>query len=293
MDTEIYYFSGTGNSLAVAREIAKKTGAKLISISSVINADRIQAHAETVGIVFPSYLAGLSGLPLIVERFVKKITHIEVKRIFAVCTCGGYESVNALPALNKLNRVIRACGGALWAEYSVRLPMNNLDYRHIPVPIEKDSGVIIGRSKKRIAGICDSILKNKSTRFKYLKILFLFLMKPLFNMMKKPVIDDLRVRAKEPKDSPMGFSELVSLTDKNIVVNEKCTGCGICAKVCPAGNIRMIDAKPQWQHRCEMCFACDEWCPCGAIRHWSRAAGIKYHYPDIKLSDMMVNNGEF
>jgi hypothetical protein len=92
-------------------------------------------------------LAGVSGVPLIIERFVKKIANIEALHIFTVCTCGGYESVNALPSLHSLNRIIRSCNGKVSAEYSVRLPMNNLNYDHIPVHIEKDNRVIIHRSR--------------------------------------------------------------------------------------------------------------------------------------------------
>lgn len=37
MGTEIYYFSGTGNSLAVARDIAVRIGGRPIPIPSVID----------------------------------------------------------------------------------------------------------------------------------------------------------------------------------------------------------------------------------------------------------------
>lgn len=37
--------------------------------------------------------------------------------------------------------------------------MNNLDYDHIPVPIERDSGIIVERSKTKIEAIC----KNSTT----------------------------------------------------------------------------------------------------------------------------------
>lgn len=36
MRTEIYYFSGTGNSLVVVRDIAEKLGGKLVSIPAVM-----------------------------------------------------------------------------------------------------------------------------------------------------------------------------------------------------------------------------------------------------------------
>lgn len=108
--------------MALAREIAKRVNAKLIAISSTKNAEKIHVSAKTVGIIFPSYLAAVIGMPLIVDRFIKKIDNLDSLRIFAVCTCGGDESVNALPSLKKLEHTIRSCGEKLSAGYSVRLP---------------------------------------------------------------------------------------------------------------------------------------------------------------------------
>jgi len=49
---KIYYFSGTGNSFAMARDIAKKVNAELISIPKVMNTDKIHIDAESIGIIF-------------------------------------------------------------------------------------------------------------------------------------------------------------------------------------------------------------------------------------------------
>jgi len=286
---KIYYFSGTGNSFVVAKNIAEKVKADLISIPKVMSMDKIEIDAESIGIIFPSYLAPLSGLPLIVEGFVRKIANIESLHIFAVCTCGGYECVNALPSLNKLKQIIGSCGGKLSAEYSTRLPMNNLDYDHIPIPIIRDQEIIINRSKAKIDDICNRIIKKRGTRYKTAKALFNLSMTPLYKMMRQSIINDLCEKAKEPMDTQLEYFELIPLTDRSIVVDEKCTGCGICARVCPVNNIKIIDNRPQFHHRCEMCFACDEWCPSNAIRHWSRSEGVKYHHPDVSISDMIQN----
>lgn len=128
METEIYYFSGTGNSLSIARDLAKITNGKLIPIASVIGKESIDIKSERFGIVFPCYLAQQFGIPLIVENFVSRLTNISSKYIFAICTCGGFENVNALPTLKRLNRLIKLKGGKLTAEFSVKLPMNNLEY---------------------------------------------------------------------------------------------------------------------------------------------------------------------
>jgi len=290
MHTRIYYFSGTGNSYIVARDIADRIGAELISIPKAMEADMVHVDSDSMGIVFPSYLAALIGMPLIVERFVKKIDNIGALYIFAVCTCGGYECVNALPSLKKLQRLISSCGGSLSAEYSVRLPMNNLDYDHIPVPIVKDEDIIISRSRIRIDDICRRISEGRGTSFKWAKSLFYLLMTPFFNMMCRPVTKALAEKAQEPPDTKLKYYELMPLTDKSITVNEKCTGCGTCAKICPVNNIMLVDKRPQFQHRCEMCFACDEWCPSNAINHWSRPEGVKYHHPEVTAA---IKNGSY
>jgi ferredoxin/flavodoxin len=286
MSMEIYYFSGTGNSLAVAREISKRTKGKLVSIPAVMGSQSIKT-ADSIGIVFPSYMAQFFGVPLMVERFIGKLEDIGSKYIFAVCTCGGYESVNAVPTLKKLSKLIKSSGGKLRAEYSVRLPMNNLDYDHIPIPINKNSETIIEKSKKKIDIICEHIAGSKKDKYRIIKSLFNLLMSPMYLLLYKPCMTSLKKYAKEPEDSKLKYYELIPLTDKSISVDGKCNGCGICAKVCPAQNIKIIEDRPVWQHHCEMCFACDEWCPEGAIHHWSRAEGIKYHHPEVKIANML------
>ena len=62
------------------------------------------------------------------------------------------------------------------------------------------------------------------------------------------------------------FIESRQLMDWALNVDENCTGCGICANVCPVGNIHMADRMPVWQHGCEQCFACLHWCPKEALQ---------------------------
>lgn len=282
MKTTIYYFSGTGNSYAVARDIAQRIKAKLESIPNVMSAGKIHVDYDCIGIVFPSYIAAISGVPQIIERFVKKISNIESLNIFAICTCGGYECVNALPSLIRLQNIIKACGGRLSAKYSVRLPMNNMDYGHIPIPINKNHDEIIRKSNIRISDISHRIDKGKGTKCRYIKTLFFYLMMPFFLLIRNPILRDLKVRAMEPEGSKFAFRELMPLTDKSIVVDDKCIGCGMCARECPVDNIRIVNRRPEFLHRCAVCFACDEWCSQNAIHHWGRAKGIKYHHPSVE-----------
>lgn len=47
---------------------------------------------------------------------------------------------------------------------------------------------------------------------------------------------------------------------------EKCVGCGICANLCPEGNIKMVDGKPKFAKSCVGCMACAFGCPKDAMK---------------------------
>lgn len=286
MNIEVYYFSGTGNSLYVAREIVKKVNGSLIPISKIINKREIHTETDNIGIVFPSYLALLYGIPLMVEKFIKKIVDIDKKYIFAVCTCGGAEKLNALPTLKNLNKLIKRSGGTLSAEFGIHLPMNNLKY---PSKfINQDQEIMFKNSKIEIDKITYYVENRKKFKYGVLNSLFNSIMAPFYLIGKKMYINFLRKISKEPKNTKLEFSELIPLTDKSIYVDEKCNACQICTKVCPAHNIIMQDNKPIFQHHCEMCMACVEWCPKKAIHHWNIDKEISYHHPKVILSDMMI-----
>jgi len=74
MSVDVYYFSGTGSSLIIARDIAEKINGQLISIRSVMNKDRIETEANLIGVVFPLY--GIFRIPSVVERFVRKLDDV-------------------------------------------------------------------------------------------------------------------------------------------------------------------------------------------------------------------------
>jgi ferredoxin len=294
VNTEIYYFTATGNSLAVARDIAGKTKGKLISIPSVENRKNILPEADIVGIVFPVYYAtnNESGIPLIVERFIGKLENIGSGYIFSVCTHGGVPG----QTIENLGKLIRLRGGELSAGFTVKMGIpyssgEKMRYAFFHKKLEIDMSSETDKQKKisadwkvKLDDIVQYINARKKGRYETRSVFKKLLIAPLIPLSK------LMFNARYNKlsgSSGLPFQELIPQSDKSFRYDENCNGCGICSKVCPVGNIRIVDKKPVWQHHCETCLACFQWCPkqaiCGDIVEFEK----RYHHPDISLSDIL------
>ena len=119
MENIIFCFSGTGNSLAVARDIAEMLGdTKIVLIADAIKEERIDLPYERVGFVCPAYYAG--SLPPIIGRFVAKLDFSKPQYVFAVITAGAIHG----GAIKSLAGLIAECGGRLNAGFPVQMPGN-------------------------------------------------------------------------------------------------------------------------------------------------------------------------
>jgi ferredoxin len=262
---EIYYFSATGNSLVVARDISKKINAKLIQAASIMNKESIDTKADVIGLVFPLYDF---KPPQIIINVIRKLKKINAKYLYAVCTYG----IAPSHALKHLNKIIKSCGGFLSAGFAVKMP-------HSGIGSSKNNKAKNRRTfknwEKRLETICEYIKTRKKGILETSSPLFSFL-NPTSLRMLTPAIKFL---------IHLLFKGIDSL---DFIADEKCNGCGICEKICQVNNITMVDHKPQWATHCLTCFACLHWCPQQAISlgGYNMNIGI-YHHPDVKLSDMM------
>ncbi len=106
MKTIIYYFTGTGNSLAAAKKIATALGeTELVPIASLkdTTGDIVPA-ADRVGIVAPVYDL---GLPAIVAEFLEVLNLRRAGYTFCILTMGGFGA----SALHQANEIVRKKNG--------------------------------------------------------------------------------------------------------------------------------------------------------------------------------------
>jgi ferredoxin/flavodoxin len=294
MTTIIYYFSGTGNSVAIARGITRRTNGTLIPIASVVDNKPIKPDADVIGIVFPVYHAsfGESGIPLIVRRFVGKLEGIASKYLFAICTHGGMPGAT----IGNLAAAIESRGGELSAGFAIRMSISysaiqKIGHAFFNKELETDIDaddrkrqILFARAERKLDIIQSIIDDRKKAKLETFSGFARFVLAPLFLLQKQAAVSRFRDLSKSSSDS---YDELTMLADISFLLNDRCNGCGVCTKICPVHNIKMVNKKPVWQHRCENCYACFQWCPKDAIHGKMVEYQNKYHHPDVKVSDMI------
>jgi|GEM_PF-36277 glyoxylase-like metal-dependent hydrolase (beta-lactamase superfamily II)/ferredoxin len=282
MNTEIYYFTGTGNSLFAAKTIADNLNAKLISIASLRKSKKIKSEADVIGLVFPVYYSvNLGGVPLIVEDFLKRLEYSNYAYVFAVCTCG----TSALSTVLNLKKIISSGGGILSSGFILKLPSN-----FIPVSPAKQKKILL-KSVKKLEAISLAVSREKRGRFEVKgSKLIRALLKPVMNALRKSVIKNLNQFI---GTEGLSIREIIPFLDRSFRTDWNCNGCGICTKVCPVRNVEIISGKPSWMHHCENCMACLHWCPRQAIHGGTQSDfyGYRYHNPEVGIEDI-IKSGE-
>lgn len=284
MTTEIYYFTGTGNSFAIAKDMAEKTNGKIISITSLTDKKSIKTDADVLGIVFPTYYEPYGGVPLIVRRFIVKLEKIDSKYIFAICNYGSV-SVNAL---NLLDELLKSVGGRLAAGFTVNMPynmggssINSLQKQQKMFRVwEENMDVIYEHinARREVRFDTPNVLAGK------IYSLIQFIVAPLIFLFKPVTRRCLKQYYNLNNGS---YVEMLPNMDRSFYTNDNCAGCGTCARICPVKDIELVDERPEWQHKCEFCLACFHWCPQEAIQSSELENTIRYHHPDVKVSDML------
>jgi ferredoxin/flavodoxin len=259
MKTAIYYFSATGNSLVVAKDLAKDLGeAQLIPISRALKMPDATAY-DRIGLVYPVYMF---GLPLIIVDFLKMVKIKPGAYIFSVMTLGGLKG----RAHSLVKEILEKRGLVLACGFSVIMPGNYAPlYGAFP---EGRQDKMFARQKVKTQEIADYVRQEKHGHMEEAPFLLNLL---LYKMIYR------------------AGSAQIPLSARGFWITDQCTKCGTCARVCPVGNIQLIDGKPLWLTHCQHCMACLQWCPPEAIQYKSMTLNKKrYHHPDVQVQEIIV-----
>ena len=244
MSTEIYYFSGTGNSLFVAKELQKRLPESvLIPMVSLMEGRSIQTKGKTIGLVFPVHAL---TIPIIVKKFLDRTDFGSSEYIFAIATRAG----SIFRGFEKMERLLRKKGKRLDSHFILNMYNNESRHEGYKMPAESDILSIEKIVSDRLDYI-QNIINNKIvSRDKDSDYTVEFRHRPFTNyFLEKLVL------------SGMTISEYIGGVNY-FYADSGCISCGICEKVCLSKKIKIVDKKPVWQRKvlCYMCFACLNFC---------------------------------
>ena len=271
----IFYFSGTGNTKWAASKLAAATREDLISIAPYMRADDsshnlaepfILKENERLGFVFPVH--GWR-VPKLVREFISKMKILREpsdasaenkakaddclkNRPFAYCVCTAGDSIGL--TIENLNEVIsqnpslQALGiTEVSSSYSLIMPESYIGLPFMDVDPKEREIRKKENAAQELAVVCEEIFDRKEGISRLVK-------GPNPWFFTKVV---------------GGFFENVLITDKRFhVEKDRCVKCGICANVCPVGDIKGGHGEyPVWLHHkdCLTCFTCYHHCPHHAI----------------------------
>ncbi|HJJ36789.1 MAG TPA: EFR1 family ferrodoxin [Methanocorpusculum sp.] len=262
MHTIIYYFTGTGNSLAAARMLQEKIAdTELVPIAGLMQTgEKIPVPAGIrVGVVYPMYCG---GMPNIVVRFFEQVDFSNVSYLFTLITTGGQSNGNPL---NPTKMACEKAGHALNGSWWVQMPDNYIPLEGA-VPQEKQTA-IFAAAQEKIAGIVASVEAGDQVCEP----------EKLFGKL-------MRALGYNP------FMKRMPSFDTKFTVSDACIKCHTCIRICPVGNIAVGENDlPSWQtHHCEGCLACLQFCPKQAISCGPKTVTrARYHHPAVTLPDML------
>jgi ferredoxin len=256
----IFYFSGTGNSLWVAKELAKFYNDKLISISEeLMRSDNDFSYSisinEKIFFVFPIHSWGIDVLTF---RFLKKINFVNYQKqpVFMVCTCGdncGYAAKIVKRFLYKKTIVLTN-----W--YSVQMPNNYMLMKGFGTDSKEVETQKLAGAPQRLQLIINDISNGKN--------------KDLYVQGK---LSFLKTYAIYPLFRKYGIKRNLFYAKNN------CISCGVCIDICPTKTIFWQGKMPKWnKDTCVQCTACINRCHERAIEYGkiSEKEG-RYHHPDL------------
>lgn len=253
----IFCYSGTGNSLASAKQISQHFNMPVKMITEELVAAKPFIDGNFCIIIYPSYAY---GAPVSVRNFIKS-SSFNVAYMVLLTTYGskyGGTLAEAIRLLKKKKQKVSYSDGIKCVENYV--PIFGLTKE------EKAKKLIETQHKRteELIPMLEQRICNKRTTFK-----------PFSAIVSKI------------------FRTAKPLFPKFYRVKNRCNGCGLCTKICPANAIRIVKKGkrhvPKFRAlKCDHCQGCLQLCPSKAIRYVRvRPNTGRYKHSTVSLNELI------
>lgn len=247
----ILFFSGTGNTLLVARQLATLLDQQVIELRRntlvQLPAVSLKDHEPLIW-AFPVYAW---GIPPVIEKLIASMQPDDAMRQavhHAVITYGD----DAGTIGRQWRRLLGSKGLRPGAVYGVTMPNTYVCLPGFDVDSPALTERKLAEAREAVQHIAADIAADPQG--------------------DRP--DNYRPGAMPIVKSGMlrSFFRRFLMSPARFHVTDACVGCGKCARQCPTGNITMSsgpDARPTWGHDCAFCLGCYHVCPQHAVAYGS------------------------
>ena len=227
------FLSGSGNTKHIVTLLFNELGenGKIVPIESPEVNEALKA--EELLIAYPTQF---SNIPYLVRDFINKHQNEwKGKKIFLITTMGLFAGdVTGCAA-----RLLKKYGAEITGGLQIVMPDSIGDCKALKKTREQNKE-IIAKADKRIIEAAKQIREG---RYPKEGLSFAAHLAGLFGQRL------------------WFYNKVTGYTDKLKINQDKCLGCGICAKNCPTQNIKIEDGKAVASSKCTMCYRCVNHCP--------------------------------
>lgn len=247
----VLYFSATGNTEFIAREIARGLNDECINLLDRIKrSDHSVLHSEKPFVICaPVYVC---EMPRFLSKYLKEQTFSGSRAVYFIFTSGGYCGISGVLAKSMFQKKGMTYRGH--AEF--KMPRNYVASDAYSMLSPQETEGRIREAHSMIPTVVSSIKSGKPLVSRHV-----FLFESIITLPFNPVWCKLKLRAKD------------------FLTTDKCISCGKCVKLCPLNNIALANGTPVWGDSCTHCMACIGNCPTEAIEYGSISLGKeKYNF---------------
>ncbi|GAB1401514.1 EFR1 family ferrodoxin [Elusimicrobiota bacterium] len=234
--SDIYVFSGTGNTLSIAKKIAGVFNSKnvLTKVHRIEATDpkNVDLNA-TIGI--GCTVACWNTYPL-VKKWLKELPVSNGTEVFLFDSMGD----SSFKMIASIAKELEKKGYKIIGSKEFKMPNNFLLVENEEKKLKK-----LNITMKLVEKFAEDIITEKNCKVKGGLIYSLFFM-----------VTSLLLKTWHWKLSQKIFGFKIN--------HQICTKCGLCADICPKNNITMSEF-PVFNNRCEICVRCVSYCPVKAI----------------------------
>ena len=249
MNGVIYYYSNTGNTRLAMEYMAKRMQSVTFTLVDITVDPFISPDTfDLAG--FATYADFLSP-PDLIRRFIRKLPHQNNKPAFIF---NSYGNLNA-GTLAHLHRCVGSRGFTIIAAHALQMPANNVPLRCMGIVNEQAPDT---RQMERFDTFISNLDKLTATGG---------------SVPQESVMLPLKERIWPSFPRWLGKWQM----GPKFVDAAACTRCGLCARGCPYGAIRMDDLPRFTEPKCAACWRCYNRCPTRAI--YTRKYRGRGHYP--------------